>query len=206
MDPSLLNEGPIGRGDCRRTPLPNSFHRLLTIPWNALGFNALGFKIGPATRRAAAGRMRDLFEAGLNEAAASLAAILWAFNALGFKIGPATRRAAAGRMRDLFEAGLNEAAASLAAILWAFVGCGDRARGFDRAGSGPTGLPRQDLERGSRKVWGLDRDFSGVSWATFLSTSDKAQVCWHAALHRAHGDVGRRQKPGPRVRRHDVSQ
>src|SRR5271169_3178764 len=24
MDPSLLNEGAIGRGDCRRTPLPGS--------------------------------------------------------------------------------------------------------------------------------------------------------------------------------------
>src|SRR5271166_4367653 len=68
----------------------------------------LRVQIGPAARRAAAGAMRDLFEAGLNEAAASL-------ECLRVQIGPAARRAAAGAMRDLFEAGLNEAAASLAA-------------------------------------------------------------------------------------------
>ena len=59
---------------------------------------------------------------------------------------------------------------------------------------------------GGRQVGRFSDGFVWAGWATFLSMSDKAQVCWHAALHRAHGDVGRRQKHGPRVRRHDVSQ
>src|SRR5271157_6424293 len=39
-----------------------------------MGVQCLRVQIGPAARKAAAGAMRDLFEAGLNEAAASLAA------------------------------------------------------------------------------------------------------------------------------------